>query len=305
MSHSAAPFVDKALHATCAIAVIKSTPWLKPVGMFLDELPDAVRQTILPSDVKIDKASKRRYTSINVDGAIPEDQRTISDRNREVRLPNDDVRHVAIEGSGFFLDASTGLLLTAEHVRRGVRKACNQHASEDAKLVVCPYLGGELDWSNAWEAKVVAHTGNWDPTDTRDLPEPGLAEAGMTLPDLVDAALLRPTKELMTGTPVSTPVRIPGATAEITALKISTAPLKPLQRLNALGFPTAGGKMTPTPIQGNYSLDETAPSQAEGTFFKYTGAEILQGHSGGPIVTDSGVCVAWNVRNHTSMPMGG
>ena len=103
MSHSASPFVDKALRATCAIAVVKSNPW------------DA-------------------------------------SRNTKVTLQDGTHCHANIYGSGFFLDATTGLLLTAEHVRRDCRHACITYASENAKLVVCPYLGGELDWCNAWEA---------------------------------------------------------------------------------------------------------------------------------------------------------
>ena len=282
MSHSAGQFVDKALRATCAIAVVKSNPWVDRV--YLDTLSDAQRRTIQPSHERTNAAGRRFIYA-----------KDTSDRDRKVSLPNGDVRHVAIQGSGLFLEASTGLLLTAEHVRRDCRDDCITYASEYAKLVVCPYLGGELDWCNAWEAEVVAHTGSWDPADKRNLPEPGLA-AGMLLRDLVDAALLRPTCELMTGTPVSTPVRIPGATAEITALPISTAPLKTVQALYILGFPTGGGKMTPTPVPAGYSLDETDPAQAEGKFLKITGGEILPGHSGGPIVTDSGVCVAWSVR---------
>lgn len=282
MSYSAAPFIDKALRATCAIAVIKSTQWLEP--KFLDDLPDKVRNAIQLSDERTN-ADGKKFANVT------------SDRNTEVTLQDGTHRHANIYGSGFFLAASDGLLLTAEHVRRDCRGACITYASEGAKLVVCPYLGDEIDWSNAWGATVVAHTGSWNPTDKQDLPEHGLA-AGMVLRDLVDAALLRPTYELMTGKQVSTPVCIPGtnATAEITALPISTAPLKTVQALYALGFPTAGGRMTPTPVPGGYSLDETAPAQAEGTFLKFTGGEILPGHSGGPIVTDSGVCVAWSVR---------
>ena len=282
MSHSAAPFIDKALRATCAIAVIKSTQWLQQKS--LEDLPDKVRNAIQPSDVRT-RADGKKFANVT------------SDRDTEVTLQDGTHRHAMIFGSGFFLAASDGLLLTAEHVRRDCRDACNTYASEGAKLVVCPYLGDEIDWSNTWEATVVAHTGSFDPTDKRDLPEHGLA-AGMVLHDLVDAALLRPTYELMTGRRVSTPVRIPGtnATAEITALPISTVPLKTVQALYALGFPTAGGRMTPTPVPGGYSLDDTAPVESEGTFLKFTGGEILPGHSGGPIVTDSGVCVAWSVR---------
>ena len=285
MSDAASHFIDDALRGTCAIGVIKTEPWRA-----------------------CDRCQKKIYTVSHVGH---DTHGGILDDNREVTLKDGTQRHVRIMGSGFFLDAATGLLLTAEHVRRACREKCNTHA---AKLVVCPYLGGELDWSHAWEAKVVAHTGNWDPNDKRDLPEPGLAAAGMVLTDLVDAALLRPTRELMTGTLVSAPVCIPStgspvatpSTGEaITALRISAAPLKTAQALHALGFPTAGGKMTPTPIHGNYSLDETSPWQAHGKFLKFTGAEILQGHSGGPIVTNSGVCVAWSVRNRSDLPMGG
>ena len=224
------------------------------------------------------------------------------DRNTEIILQDGTHRHAIIMGSGFFLDAATGLLLTAEHVRRDCRKECIKYALQGAKLVVCTYLRDELDWSHAWEAEVVAHTGSWNPSDAT-VPEPGLA-AGMVLPEHVDAALLRPTRELMTGTPVARPVRIPStgtpvatpSTGEaITTLRIGTAPLKTTQVLYALGFPAAGGKATPTPIQGNYSLDDTSPVKATGTLLKFTGAEILSGHSGGPIVTNSGVCVAWTV----------
>ena len=295
---AACEFIDAALRGTCAIGVIKTEPWRAcsrcENGVKFNSYADGINR--------------------HADGHVGHDtDGSILDASREVTLKDGTSCHIRIMGSGFFLDAATGLLLTAEHVRRGCREKCNTHASEGAKLVVCPYLGDELEWDHAWEAKVVAHTGNWNPKDKRDLPEPGLA-AEMVLTALVDAAMLRPTRELMTGTLVSAPVCIPRtgspvatpSTGEaITALRISTAPLKTLQALLALGFPTKGGKRTPTPIQGNYSHVETDPVQATGTFFKFTGAEILNAHSGGPIVTNSGVCVAWSVRNSTDLPMGG
>ena len=287
MSDAACDFVDAALRGTCAIGVIKTEPW-RACGrcqkkMAFNSYADGINR--------------------HADGHVGHDTDGTADYNRKVALKDGTPRHVRTMGTGFFLKASTGLLLTAEHVRRDCRAACNRYASEGAKLVVCPYLGGELDWSHAWEAEVVAHTGSWDPS-AATVPEPGLA-AGMVLPEHVDAALLRPKRELMTGTPVVRPVRIPStgtpvatpSTGEaITTLRIGTAPLKTTQVLYALGFPAAGGKTTPTPIQGNYSLDDTSPIQATGAFLKFTGAEILPGHSGGPIVTDSGVCVAWSVR---------
>ena len=101
MSDAACDFVDAALRGTCAIGVVKTSPWSK-------------------------------------------------DCNTEIVLQDGTYCHAIIMGSGFFLDASTGLLLTAEHVRRACREKCKEYDSEGAKLVVCPYLGGELDWSQAW-----------------------------------------------------------------------------------------------------------------------------------------------------------
>ena len=185
MSDAASHFIDAALRGTCAIGVVKTDPWR--------------------ACSRCQKGVVFYTNGMHADGHVGHDQVGIMDSNREVTLTDGTLRHVRIMGSGFFLDASTGLLLTAEHVRRGARKECIKYASQGAKLVVCPYLGGELDWSHAWEAEVVAHTGSWNPDDKRDLPEPGLA-AEMVLTDLVDAALLRPTRELMTGTLVSAPV---------------------------------------------------------------------------------------------------
>ena len=192
-------------------------------------------------------------------------------------------------GSGCFFHDS-GLILTCEHVRRACRRDINAHAGV---LVVCPYKGPTttLDWSEAWIAEVVAHTAHWDGTagEPEDPPV-------HTLPDKDDAAVLRIRKKkssLSTGVPAAQPITVGGSPLKV--LRISETCLQhanhALQELASLGFPPAGGLETATPLLVQFSeiLDDT--------FLKLTGSEMMPGHSGGPLVTMSGVVVGWNVRN--------
>ena len=185
-------------------------------------------------------------------------------------------------GSGFFFH-ETGLVLTCEHVRRDCRRDINAHAGV---LVVCPYKGHgtTLDWSEAWKAEVVAHTANWDGT-TRQPEDPSVR----TLPGHNDAAVLRITSSLSTGADIVRPIAVGGSPLKI--LRLSETGLNTLQQLASLGFPPAGGSVTPTPILVRIS------EKFDDTFLKLTGSEMMGGHSGGPLVTMSGVVVGWNVRN--------
>ena len=185
-------------------------------------------------------------------------------------------------GSGFFFH-ETGLLLTCEHVRRDCRAHINSHAGV---LVVCPYKGHgtTLDWSEAWKAEVVAHTAHWDGT-TLEPEDPSVR----TLPGHDDAAVLRITSSLSTGANIVRPIAVGGSPLKI--LRLSETGLNTLQQLASLGFPPAGGSDTATPILVRFS------EKFDDTFLKLTGSEMMPGHSGGALVTKSGVVVGWNVRN--------
>lgn len=223
-------------------------------------------------------------------------------------------------GSGFFFH-ETGLVLTCEHVRRACRRDINAHAGV---LVVCPYKGPgtTLDWSEAWKAEVVAHTANWNPTDTSSFcnlardnhghtyckehkrfcsriedcnPDAPEDPSVRTLPGHDDAAVLRITSSLSTGVDIVRPITVGSSPLKI--LRLSETPLNALQQLASLGFPPVGGSVTPTPIVVRFS------EKFDGTFLKLTGSEMMRGHSGGPLVTRSGVVVGWNVRNRDDVKL--
>ena len=199
-------------------------------------------------------------------------------------------------------------------------------------VVVCPCEGPtrNLDWSKAWKAEVVAHTANWDPRDTSsfcrlrvrrgrsfceeheryctvsttdcspDAPEDASALPPVqTLPDHDDAAVLCIKSSLSTGAAVAQPITV-GATP-LKVLHLSETCLQnvnhALQELASLGFPPAGGRQTATPTPVMFS------GNFDATFLKLTGSEMMPGHSGGPLVTMSGVVVGWNVRHQPQIKL--
>ena len=197
-------------------------------------------------------------------------------------------------GSGFFFHES-GLVLTCEHVRQDCRRDINAHAGV---LVVCPYKGPTttLDWSEAWKAEVVAHTAHFDGnTGAAEAPSVG------TLLDHDDAAVLRIKSSLSTGLdiPAARPITVSGSPLKILRLSetVLEDPNDTGQELASLGFPPAGGLESATPTFVRYS------EKLDDTFLKLTGSEMMKGHSGGPLVTMSGVVVGWNVRNDSKVKL--
>ena len=202
--------------------------------------------------------------------------------------------HIYHYGSGFFFHDS-GLILTCEHVRQDCRRDINAHAGV---LVVCPYKGPTttLDWSEAWKAEVVAHTAHFDGNT-------GVAEAPSvgTLLDHDDAAVLRIKSSLSTGLdiPAARPITVSGSPLKILRLSetVLDDPNDTLQSLASLGFPPGGGLVSATPILVQFS------EKLDDTFLKLTGSQLMPGHSGGPLVTMSGVVVGWNVRKDTNIKL--
>ena len=120
------------------------------------------------------------------------------------------------------------------------------------------------------------------------LPPPG--SPAVVVDDNADMAVLRVRRSLMTGENadaafVNTPV-----------LQLGTPRnMRPPKKLYALGFP-AGMEFgdTPTPTEGSFAgkLDDD-----HGQWLKFQGM-ISAGHSGGPVITEDGKVVGWNVRNN-------
>ena len=70
--------------------------------------------------------------------------------------------------------------------------------------------------------------------------------------------------------------------------------LRPPKKLYALGFPVGMQfGITPTPTKGSLA---SKLEDVHGQWLKFDGL-ISTGHSGGPVITEDGAVIGWNVRN--------
>ena len=121
------------------------------------------------------------------------------------------------------------------------------------------------------------------------MPEPDGSDA-VEMYDNTDIAVLRVRRSLMTGENAE------AAFAKMPVLQLGTSSnLRPPKKLYALGFP-AGMEFgdTPTPTEGTFAGGIT---DGDGQWLKFQGM-ISVGHSGGPVITEDGKVVGWNVRNN-------
>jgi hypothetical protein len=240
------------------------------------------------------------------------------------------VLEVGPVGSGWFFTPCCRLVSTCEHVRNMCREAIDDMGGGNGRLLVWPSLGAgaAINWACAWEVEVVIHTEPHDGDSHIMHAEPG---AVVRLPGPIDLAVLQLTRELVTqqsvvvgGASPHRPVCVPttgtalsaaaaavttaGASAAtsapvassaaiatpvaITHLRVDpspTATLQPFQDLFCYGHPVDGGS-TPTNTKGSF-----AGMSPDGKWVKFAGV-VLEGHSGGPVVTASGMVVGWCVR---------
>jgi len=189
---------------------------------------------------------------------------------------------VQLAGSGWFFDPR-GLVLSCEHVRQQGRNLLQLNAS--SKLVVCPYVGSELNWeAHAWEAQVLSHTEHWDTTITAQS-EPATSATVVVSPDNADAAVLRVTRHMLAGLPVANPVMV-GASPIATLRLGDPSTLRDAEEVFILGFPKDRDKdesmpiATPTSTRGSYGNEM---SDSYGRWIKVSGL-MMPGHSGGPLV---------------------